>query len=205
MELTEKEKMLQGMIYDAYDPELCKIRENVRKQITQFNCIDTSEIEKRENLLQNILGSCGKNVFMLDAQFDYGCNTFIGDEFSSNFNFVVLDCASVKIGNNVLIGPNVTIATPVHPLLPEQRNFMYDENGNRHLYEYAKPITIGNNVWIASNVTICAGVTIGDGCVIGAGSVVTKDIPSNVLAVGVPCKGIRNITAEDRINSFFNE
>jgi maltose O-acetyltransferase len=99
----------------------------------------------------------------------------------------------------VLIGPNCTIAPPTHPKLPEERNFRIDRNGKRHLYEFAKPVTIGNDVWIGSNVIVCPGVKIGDGCIIGAGSVVTRDIPAYHVAVGVPCRAIREITEEDRI------
>ncbi len=99
----------------------------------------------------------------------------------------------------MLIGANVTLATPVHPFLPKERNIQYDEHGCRHLYEYAKSITIKDNVWIASNVTVCAGVTIGEGAVIGAGSVVTRDIPPNSFAAGVPCKVIRQIAENDSV------
>lgn len=201
--MTEKEKMIAGKMYDAYDGELVELREHCRKEVNQFNEMDASEGEARQSILKKLLGSCGKNVYMLDVQFDYGFNMYIGDEFSSNFNFVVLDCAPVHIGNNVLVGPNVTIATPIHPLLPFERNFQYDEAGNRHLYEYAAPITIGNDVWISSNVTILPGVEIGDGCVIGAGSVVTKSLPPYSLAVGTPCRVVREITEKDSVKHLF--
>lgn len=196
---TEREKMLAGELYDAYEEELCKMRDNCKKLVTKLNALDVSQQEERDGILQELLGKVGNHPFMLNAQFDYGSNTYIGDEFSANFNFVVLDCAPVHIGDHVMIGPNVTIATPVHPLVAQERNFKTDENGKRHLYEYAKPITIGNNVWIASNVVITGGVTIGDNCVIGAGSVVTRDIPDNMLAVGVPCRVLREITEKDRM------
>ena len=196
---SEKEKMISGEIYDAYDEELCQLRDRCRKLVTQLNGLDIAEQEERQKLLSELLGKTGKNPFMLNTQFDYGFNTCIGDEFSANFNFVVLDCGPVRIGDHVLIGPNVTIATPVHPLVAQERNFQVDKEGRRHLYEYAKPITIGNNVWIASNVVITGGVTIGDNCVIGAGSVVTKDIPANSLAVGSPCHVMREITEKDRM------
>ena len=198
--MTEREKMINGMMYDAYDPELCAMRERCRLLQDRLNRTDSSRAEERAELLRELLGGCGKNVYLLDGKFDYGCNTYLGDEFSANFNFVCLDCAPVRIGHHVLIGPNVTIATPVHPLLAEERNFYYDANGGRHLYEYAKPITIGDNVWIASNVTVCGGVTIGEGCVIGAGSVVTKDIPAGTVAVGAPCRPIRKITEKDSVH-----
>lgn len=194
---TEKEKMIAGELYDAYDAELCELRNKCRKLVTQLNGLDNSQQAERSEILKRLLGKAGKNAYMLNAQFDYGFNTYVGDEFSANFNFVVLDCAPVHIGDHTIIGPNVTIATPVHPLVARERNFQVDENGARHLYEYAKPITIGKNVWIASNVVITGGVTIGDNCVIGAGSVVTRDIPANSLAAGVPCRVIREITEAD--------
>lgn len=196
--MTEREKMLCGAVYDAYDPELCALRSKCRRLAAAFNRLDVEEnADQRQKILRELLGGAGKNPFILNAQFDYGCNTFIGDEFSANFNFTVLDCAAVSIGDFVLIGPNVTLATPMHSFLARERNFVVDEDGTRHLYEYARPISIGNNVWIASNVTVCAGVTIGDNCVIGAGSVVTRDIPANSLAAGAPCRVIREITGDD--------
>lgn len=196
---TEKEKMIAGELYDAYEAELCELRNKCRKSVIQLNSLDNSQQKERCDILEKLLGKAGKNAYILNAQFDYGFNTYIGDEFSANFNFVVLDCAPVHIGNYVMIGPNVTIATPMHPLVAKERNFQVDENGVRHLYEYAKPIIIGNNVWIASNVVVTGGVTIGDNCVIGAGSVVTRDIPPNSFAVGVPCRVIRKITDDDCI------
>lgn len=196
---TEKEKMIAGELYDAYDSELCQLRDRCRKLVARLNALDIADQVERCQLLQELLGKTGANPFLLNAQFDYGFNTCIGDEFSANFNFVVLDCAPVHIGSHVLIGPNVTLATPVHPLVAQERNFQVDAQGKRHLFEYARPITIGDNVWLASNVVVTGGVTIGDNCVIGAGSVVTRDIPANSLAVGTPCRVVRAITENDRL------
>lgn len=197
--MTEKEKMIAGEIYDAYDEELNSLRNHCRQMTARLNGLDIADHKERAEILSALLGSCGENVFIINAQFDYGFNTYIGDEFSANFNFTVLDCAPVHIGRHVLIGPNVTIAPPMHPLVAEERNIRTDGDGRRHLYEYAKPIVIGSNVWIASNVVVMGGVTIGDNCVIGAGSVVTKDIPPNTVAVGALCRVIREITDDDRI------
>ena len=129
--------------------------------------------------------------------FDYGCNTFFGKFSSANFNFRCLDVCEIHIGDNVMIGPNVTLATPMHPLLPEERNIRKREDGSFYNLEYAKPITIKDNCWLASNVVVCGGVTIGEGGVVGAGSVVTRDIPPYSLAVGNPCRVIRKITEKD--------
>lgn len=198
--MSEREKMLRGELYDAYDEELCELREKCRQAVREFNSLSASDMEGRRKLLGGLLASAGKNAFFLNVSFDYGVNTRIGDEFSANFNFTVLDCAEVSIGNNVLIGANVTLATPMHSLLAEERNFQMGADGRRHLYEYAKPIVIEDNVWIASGVTVCAGVTIGQNSVIGAGSVVTRDVPPNSLAYGVPCRAIREICSDhDRI------
>ena len=114
-------------------------------------------------------------------------------------DFTCLDVCEIHIGDNVMIGPNVTLATPMHPLLPEERNVRKREDGSFYNLEYAKPITIKDNCWLASNVVVCGGVTIGEGCVIGAGSVVTRDIPPYSLAAGNPCRVIRKITEKDHM------
>ena len=124
---------------------------------------------------------------------------YFGKGCFANFNLTILDCCPVSIGANVFIGTGVSIVTPVHPLLPTERNMYVNEKGILTDKEYAKPIVIGSNCWIASNVTICGGVTIGDGCVIGAGSVVTRNIPAGSFAAGNPCRVIRKITKEDSI------
>ena len=145
-----------------------------------------SDFEKRKALLKEILGNTKENVWVeSDFWCDYGYNINVGENFYANHNLVILDGAKVTFGDNVFIGPNCGFYTPEHPINPEERN-----KG----LEYAKPITIGNNVWIGGSVTILGGVTIGDNVVIGAGSVVTKNIPPNVVAVGNPCKIIKKIT-----------
>lgn len=200
--MTEKEKMISGMMYDAYDKELTAAREHIRQLAIEFNRTNEYEKEKRQEILKSLVGSLGKNVhFEPNVRFDYGFNTTIGDNCSFNFDSVFLDCAPIKIGNNVLVGPNVSFLTPIHPLVSEERNMRIYEDGSVHLFEYAKPITIGNNVWLCGGVTVNAGVTIGDDVVIGSGSVVTKDIPSGVVAAGVPCRVIRKITDEDRMEN----
>ena len=113
----------------------------------------------------------------------------------------MLDTCPVHIGNNVFIGPNVSLVTPMHPFRYQERNIKFRQDGTAYDDEYAKPITIGDNCWLASNVVVTGGVTIGEGCVIGAGSVVTKDIPPHSLAIGNPCKVIRQITEADSIRN----
>ena len=129
--------------------------------------------------------------------FHYGCHTRIGKRFFANYNLTVQDDAPVTIGDDCDFGPNVTIVTPIHPMLPDERYRMLNENGESKRMCYAKPVTIGNHCWLGANVVVCSGVTIGDNCVIGAGSVVTRDIPSNSFAAGCPCKVIRAITEQD--------
>ena len=136
-----------------------------------------------------------------DIRFDYGCNTHTGRNFYANYNCVILDVAQVKIGDDVMFGPNVTIATPVHPLLARERKMRTRPDGSKYDLEYGKPITIEDGVWLAAGVTVTGGVTIGKGAVIGAGSVVTRDIPAGVVDAGVPCKVIRKLTDDDYMGS----
>lgn len=198
--MTEKEKMISGKIYDPSDKELEKIRTQAHRLSKMYNDTFDDEEEKRAEILNKLLPNKKEGVYIQGpVYFDYGIFTSVGENFYANFNLTVLDTCPVNIGDNVLIGPNVSIVTPVHPLRWQDRNIRKRDDGTLYDYEYGKPITIGNNCWIASNVTITGGVTIGDGCVIGAGSVVTKDIEPNSLAVGNPCKTIRKITDADAI------
>lgn len=198
--MSEKEKMLAGMLYDASDPELVELLVKARKLARRYNMTDEDEVDKKEAILRELLPN-SENLPGMQAPvwFDYGCNTTFGKFCATNFNFTCLDVCPVHIGDNVLIGPNVTIATPMHPLVAEERNVRQREDGSYYTLEYAKPITIGDSCWLAANVTVCGGVTIGEGCVIGAGSIVTRDIPPHSLAAGNPCRVIREITDEDRI------
>ena len=198
--MTEREKMLAGKPYDPSDNELATRRRLAHDLSTKYNMLLESDEKAREEIVKELLPNAKKGTYLQGpVYFDYGDNTYIGENFYANFHFTVLDCCPVVIGDNAFIGPNVSILTPVHPYLPDQRNIRVREDGTAYDYEYARPITIGNNWWIAGNVTVCGGVTIGDGCVIGAGSVVTRDIPPNSLAVGNPCRVIRKITEKDRL------
>lgn len=198
--MTEKEKMLAGMLYDPSDPELTELLIKARKLARQYNQIDEDEPEKRMAVLRKLLPNTPYlPSLQAPVYFDYGCNTYFGKFSGTNFNFTCLDVCPVHIGDHVMIGPNVTLATPMHPLLPEERNIRQREDGGYYNLEYAKPITIENNCWLAANVVVCGGVTIGEGSVIGAGSVVTRSIPPYSLAAGNPCRVIRELTEDDRM------
>lgn len=198
--MTEKEKMLAGKIYDSTDSELVSLRTKAHRLSKEFN--DLLENDGRRIEILKELGIAGDAFYLQGpVQFDYGCFTSIGKNSYANFNLTCVDCCPVTIGDNVFIGPNVSLLTPMHPLRWQDRNQYLKADGTATDKEYAKPITIGDNCWLAGNVTVCGGVTIGEGCVIGAESVVTRDIPANTLAVGVPCRPIREITAEDALEN----
>ena len=193
---SEKEKMISGKTYKAFGDELLAERQYAKEMIFDFNSLRPNQIDERNEILKRLLGKT-KDKYFIEPPFrcDYGYNIEIGENFYSNYNLIILDCAPVKIGDNVLIGPNVSIYTAGHPLHYEIRN---------QEYEYAFPIIIGDNVWIGGNVVINPGVSIGENSVIGSGSVVTKDIPKNVIAIGNPCKVLRVITDDDKHYYFKN-
>lgn len=202
MQTAEREydKMIRGELYNPADEELTAMRRRVRRLFGEYNRTEEDETERRRELLDKMFASHGEFYFCEPpVRFDYGINTHVGEDFFSNFNLVILDCAPVRIGKQCFIGPNVTLATPVHPLLACDRNMRRAPNGEKFDYEYARPITIEDNVWLASNVVVCGGVTIGHDTVIGAGSVVTRDIPAGVFAAGNPCRVIRPLTAKDKM------
>lgn len=198
--MTEKEKMLMGKMYDPSDQELMVLRTKAHRLSKEYN--ELLETDERRTEIIKELGIVGDSFYLQGpVQFDYSCFTSIGENSYANFNFTCVDCCPVTIGKNVFFGPNVSLLTPMHPLCWQDRNQYVKKDGTLTDQEYAKPITIGDNCWIAGNVTICGGVTIGEGCVVGAGSVVTKDIPSNSLAVGVPCRVVREITENDLLEN----
>lgn len=197
--MTEKEKMISGKIYRSGDDELLKLRCKAHSLCTEYNATFENEKEKRKEMLKDLLGSDEVPYLQGPIQFDYGVFTTFGKFCYANFNLTILDCAPVTIGNNVLIGPNCSLVTPIHPMMAEERCVQFEEDGTMYEIERAEPIVIGDDCWLASNVTVCGGVTIGNGTVIGAGSVVTRDIPSGVFAAGNPCRVIRAITEEDSV------
>ncbi len=184
--MTEKEKMLNQLLYDAnYDQALLQERQHAKDLCYDYNLTRPSDVEGQNAILLKLIGSMKANC-TITAPFycDYGYNIHLGENFYSNHNLVILDCARVTFGNNVFVAPNCGFYTAGHPIDYPTRN--------RGL-EYAYPITVGDNVWIGAGVHVMPGVTIGSNVVIGAGSIVTKDIPSNVVAVGNPCRVIRPI------------
>lgn len=202
--MTEQEKMLSGQLYDPTDGDLTALRQRAHRLCRAYSALDETDPE-REAILRQLLPHRGENVFFQGpVQFDYGCFFEIGAGSYVNFNFTCLDCAPVRIGKDAFIGPGVSLLTPMHPLLPRQRNARRGPGGWFNL-EYARPITVGDGCWLGGGVTVCGGVTVGDGCVIGAGSVVTRDVPPGSLAAGVPCRVIRPLTEADALAPFPEE
>lgn len=189
--MNEKEKMQKGLLYDAnYDKELIEERLKCKTLCFRYNNLSPDKTDERRDIITRIMGKTGSN-FLIEQPFicDYGYNIEIGENFYANHNLVILDPGKVTFGDNVFIGPGCSFYTPQHPLDVETRN-----KG----LEYAFDIRVGNNVWFGGNVVVLPNVSIGDNVVIGAGSVVTKSVPSNVIAAGNPCKVIREITDDDR-------
>lgn len=189
--MTEREKMEQGLLYDAnYDEELLKERAICKDLCFAYNQLKPSQISEQEKIIRRLLGKTGKQ-FYITAPFwcDYGRNIEIGENFYTNHNCIILDGAKVIFGDNVFIAPNCTFSTAGHPLDSEQRN---------QGLEYAYPIIVGDNVWFGASVTVLPGIKIGSNTVIGAGSIVNRDIPDGVVAAGNPCRVLRKITEEDK-------
>ena len=188
--MSEKEKMLRGEFYNTRDKELLETYKKARKFMDIFN---GNRDDDQSKILNQLFGKVGKGVWVEKPVFcDYGENITIGENTFINFNCTLLDCNKITIGNNVLIGPNVQIYTASHPINSKERINECNKDGIAPYKTFATPVSIGDNVWIGGNVCILPGVTIGYNSVIGAGSVVTKSIPENVVAVGNPCKVIKN-------------
>jgi maltose O-acetyltransferase len=182
--MTEKEKMLAGQLYNPADPELVAERLHAQRLCQALNQLDPADLDRKAELLAELFGQPVSGFITPPFHCDYGYNIALGENVYFNVNCVVLDVMPVRVGNNVLIGPGVHIYTATHPIEAEER---------RAGLESGKPVTIEDDVWIGGRVVVCPGVRIGAGSVIGTGSVVTRDIPSGVLAAGSPCKVIRRI------------
>jgi maltose O-acetyltransferase len=193
--MTEREKMIRGELYNPSDDELFMLRTKAHRLCQDYNRLYDTDEYARAGILRELMPDCDADevYFQGPIFFDYGMNIHIGKNFYANFNTTILDVCPVIIGDNVMLGTSVSLLTPVHPLKWQERNAKVQPDGSMFQLEAGKPITIGSNCWIASNVTVLGGVTIGEGCVIGAGSVVTRDIPANSFAAGVPCRVIKAI------------
>lgn len=189
--MDQRERKDKGLIYDPTDNELFSEQLRLLEMLYDYNATRPSEQQKREELLKKMFGEIGEGCYIeppFHANFA-GRNVFMGKKVYANFNLTLVDDSNIYIGDYVMFGPNVTLATANHPILPELR---------RRGLQYNKEIRIGSNVWIGANAVILPGITIGENSVIGAGSVVTKDIPPNVVAVGDPCRVLREIGSRDR-------
>lgn len=182
---TEKEKMLAGELYDPLDKQLSDERLLTRLLLKELNDSREDQVEERKRILKALIPNAGEGLWLQPPFYcDYGYNMIVGERVFFNFNCVVLDVMEVRIGSRTLFGPNVQVYTATHPM---------DHRVRASGVENAKPISIGEDVWIGGSAVICPGVSIGDRSVIGAGSVVTKDIPSDVFAAGNPCQVIRHL------------
>lgn len=189
--MTEKEKAKLGMWYDANnDEELLAQRVKAKSKCFQYNQTDPLEQTKKDKILEELFGNLPDGLEIIQPFLcDYGNHIHLQEHVFINSNCYFMDCADIMVGKHVFIGPNCGFYTAQHPLDYVKRNAGL---------ELAKPITIGDNVWLGGNVVVLPGISIGEGTVIGAGSVVTKDIPSGVIAIGNPCRVLRKITDEDK-------
>ena len=196
--MTEKERMEQGLIYNPNAPEIADEQIGYLDKLWAFNQLRPSEQDKKEAYMKEVFAECGENCYIeLPFHANWGGkNLHFGNGVYANFNFTVVDDGEVFVGDKVMFGPNVTIATANHPIEPSLR-----ENA----MQYNKTVRIGANVWIGAGTVIVPGVTIGENSVIGAGSIVVKDIPANVVAVGNPCHVLREIGEHDREFFYKNE
>ena len=188
--MTTRERMKNGQVYFCTDEEIAKEQEQCLEILYDFNNTRPSQMKERNEILKKLLAEVGENCYVeppLHA--NWGKNTHFGNNVYANFNLTLVDDTDIFVGNNVMFGPNVVVATAGHPIDPELR---------MKVAQFNIPVHIGNNVWIGAGAVIMPGVTIGDNTVIGAGSVVTKDIPANVVAVGNPCRVMREINERDK-------
>ena len=191
--MTEREKMLSGQLYNCGDPELLNQWHKAKNLMRDYSLVDSVNLEEKDRILNQLLGGRGKNLWITAPFYvDYGNNIYFGNNCEVNLNCTFLDDNEIRIGDNALIAPNVQIYTAFHPTNAAHRFGQPNADGS---FAFCKtqtaPVIIGNNVWIGGGAILLPGVTIGDNVVIGAGSVVTKDIPSNTVALGNPCRVVR--------------
>ena len=196
--MTQYERMIAGLLYDPGDPEIVKEQIPFQDRLWEFNQLKPSQFEEKEKYLKEVFAECGENCYLeLPLRANWGGHhVHMGDMVYANSNLTLVDDGHIYIGNKVMFGPNVTVATANHPIDAELR-----DKG----LQYNKDVHIGDNVWIGAGVVIVPGITIGDNAIIGAGSIVTKDIPANVVAVGNPCKVMREVGEHDREYFYKNE
>ena len=196
--MTERERMDAGLIYDPGDEDIMAEQTAYADLIYEYNATRPSDFKRLGGLLKKMLGAVGEDCYIIPPFYANwgGKHVFMGDKVFANFNLTLVDDGNIFIGDRVMFGPNVTVATANHPINPGLR---------ARALQYNKDIRIGNNVWIGAGTVIVPGVTIGDNSVIGAGSVVTKDIPENVVAVGNPCRVLREIGERDKVYFYKNE
>ncbi|MGI6265342.1 MAG: sugar O-acetyltransferase [Acutalibacteraceae bacterium] len=198
--MTEEEKIKAGVLFCPADPALKAVKQRAHGLNMEYNATREEESEKRAAILRELLGDVGKGCFFQGPiTFHYGIHTRVGKNGFFNFNLTVQDDAEVTIGERCNFGPNVTIVTPLHPMLADERRELLCADGVKRRLCYAKPVRIGSDCWLGANVVVCPGVTIGDGCVIGAGSVVVKSIPAGTFAAGNPCRVIRVLGEADSV------
>lgn len=185
-----RERMQSGKLYFCDDPQLAAEQTACLEILYDFNAARPSEGERRTELLKQLFAEIGEGCYIEPPlRANWGKHTHFGKQVYANFNLTLVDDTDIFVGNSVMFGPNVTVATAGHPILPELR---------KKVAQYNLPVRIGNNVWIGAGAVILPGVTIGENSVIGAGSIVTRDIPANVVAVGNPCRVLREIGERDR-------
>lgn len=196
--INDRERMTAGLLYDPSAPDIMDEQAACLERLYDFNHTRPSEMEKRTALLKEMFGAIGEGCY-IEPPFHAnwaGKHVFFGDFVYANFNLTLVDDGNIYVGDKVMFGPNVTIATPNHPI---------DATLRDRMLQYNKDVHIGRNVWIGANAVIVPGITIGENAVIGAGSVVTKDIPANVVAVGNPCRVLREVGERDREFFYKNE